>query len=324
MVNFALYVKRRSCAPCFSRQLKRITSSDQLTGESLSACKHLVEEAFVGPVGVIWSTKADQVTSKLVLFSKHQPHSAVTPPITTTLAKHRMSTPSNTGQASNSATHDMPMPKFKQYVPAGMATAASTTTPSLTSTSHTTSSSNTTSNATATAAPSAFPHPAYHQPLIQSTSQRKRKRKPRLFAKDVENLLFALGDMPALTDGTVAALEDVLVEYLVDLCHKFQGYAHSQGRTRVKMNDLVFALRNDPLKLARLQYIVEQNDRIQRAKKMFEAKTGNFNENGGISADRKTRMDQDSDDDMDDVDDDEEVVRPIDTKKKKRKGKEHT
>lgn len=144
---------------------------------------------------------------------------------------------------------------------------------------------------------------------------RKRKRKPRLFSKDIENLLFALGDRPALTDGTIAALEDVLIEYLVDLCHKFQSYAHTQGRTRVKMNDVVFALRNDPLKLARLEYIVEQNDRIQRAKKMFEAKTGSFAEIGG---DKKGREDQDSDDDLDDGDDEEDSGRTTETKKKKK------
>lgn len=140
---------------------------------------------------------------------------------------------------------------------------------------------------------------------------RKRKRKPRLFTKDIENLLFAMGDRPALTDATVAALEDVLTEYLVELCHKFQAYAHTQGRTRVKMNDLVFALRNDPLKLARLEYIVDQNDRIQRAKKMFEAKTGNFSENG----DKGKKGFADLDDD-DDEDDDE---RQLDAKGKKRK-----
>lgn len=167
-------------------------------------------------------------------------------------------------------------------------------------------------------APSAYPPIAptqyqYTSPSPHTTllAVRKRKRKPRLFTKDIENLLFAMGDRPALTDATVAALEDILTEYLVELCHRFQAYAHTQGRTRVKMNDLVFALRNDPLKLARLEYIVEQNDRIQRAKKMFEAKTGNFNENGDKG--KKGFADLDDDDDDDDED------RPADPKGKKRK-----
>ncbi|ABN67573.2 TFIID subunit, partial [Scheffersomyces stipitis CBS 6054] len=101
----------------------------------------------------------------------------------------------------------------------------------------------------------------------------RRKRKQRLFQKDIENLLFAMGDRPVSTDMSVLALEEILVEYLSDLCHSTMAYSRSQGRSRIKMNDLAFALRNDPLKLARFQYTIEQSYRIEKAKKMFEENT---------------------------------------------------
>lgn len=101
-----------------------------------------------------------------------------------------------------------------------------------------------------------------------------------------------------------------MVEYLVDLSSKILTFAKSQGRSRIKMNDLAFALRNDPLKLARFQYIIEQNHRIERAKKLFEDKTGNFNEGSTGNSGRN----------MDDSDEDEdEQQNDADTKKKKRK-----
>jgi transcription initiation factor TFIID subunit 13 len=114
------------------------------------------------------------------------------------------------------------------------------------------------------------------------TNLKKRRRKQRIFQKDIEALLYGMGDGPILSDQTVGALEDILQEYLMDLCHKTLGYAKSQGRSRIKMNDICFTLRNDPLKLARFQYILEQTYRIERAKKMLddfgEDKLGNLSD----------------------------------------------
>lgn len=97
----------------------------------------------------------------------------------------------------------------------------------------------------------------------------RRRRRARIFSKDVETLLYALGDGPVSLDSTMTALEDCLVEYMTDLSHEALQFARSQGRSRIKIDDLPFALRNDPLKLGRLNYIREQLVRIEKAKKMF-------------------------------------------------------
>ncbi|ODV79113.1 TFIID-18kDa-domain-containing protein, partial [Suhomyces tanzawaensis NRRL Y-17324] len=127
----------------------------------------------------------------------------------------------------------------------------------------------------------------------------RRKKFQGLFLRDIEYLLYALGDRPVSSDATVLCLDDIMVEFLVDLCHEVMGYSKSQGRSRVKMNDLVFAFRNDPLKLARFEYINKQNYRIQKAKKMFEEKTGNFDEEGGGLGGGGMEDNSDEDDDDD-------------------------
>ncbi|CAK7909240.1 transcription initiation factor TFIID subunit 13 [[Candida] anglica] len=97
----------------------------------------------------------------------------------------------------------------------------------------------------------------------------KRRRKQRLFTKDIEQLLFSLGDPSYGLEPTVNALEEVLTEFLTDLCHNTSVYARAHGRNKVKMDDFPFALRNDPLKLARIEYIIKQSQRIEKAKKMY-------------------------------------------------------
>ncbi|CAI5760300.1 unnamed protein product [Candida verbasci] len=123
------------------------------------------------------------------------------------------------------------------------------------------------------------------------TFQRKKRKRQRLFTKDIENLLYAMGDKPVSTELTVNTLEDILVDYITQLSYQMLNFARTQNRTRIKLNDLAFVLRNDPLGLARFQYIMEQSYKIERAKKMFDDSTKDFKED---------------DFDNDDVEEDEE------------------
>ena len=81
-----------------------------------------------------------------------------------------------------------------------------------------------------------------HPPLPSVTNQKRKRRRQRLFAKDIENLLYAMGDRPVSTEATVNALEDVLVEYISQISYSMVNFAKSQNRTRVKLNDLAFTL----------------------------------------------------------------------------------
>ncbi|CAK9442366.1 uncharacterized protein LODBEIA_P61090 [Lodderomyces beijingensis] len=133
----------------------------------------------------------------------------------------------------------------------------------------------------------------------------KRKRKG-LFLKDIENMLYAMGDTPFSLESTINAVEDILVEYIATLSTQMVHRAASQGRrNRIKLNDLAFVLRNDPLKLSRMLYFLEQSRKIEKAKKMFDdgtqdpakkAKSG-LNNNDDSNDD-----DNDSNDDSNDED----------------------
>lgn len=135
--------------------------------------------------------------------------------------------------------------------------------------------------------------------LNHEVDQVKRRRHHYLFTKDIETLLYGLGD--AALESTTNALEDILQEYLLNLCTATLAYSRSQHRSRIKITDLAFALRNSPLLLSRYNYINEQTLKIDRAKKMLddfgEDKSGDL-------------LDHDDDDDEDE-----------DGKKKKKKSK---
>lgn len=106
----------------------------------------------------------------------------------------------------------------------------------------------------------------------QPITTTKKRRKQRLFTKDIEQLLYSLGDGPYSSDQTVNALEETLITYLTDMCHSTLQFARNQGRSRVKIDDFPFALRNDPYKLSRLEYIINQSQKIEKAKRIFDDK----------------------------------------------------
>lgn len=137
-----------------------------------------------------------------------------------------------------------------------------------------------------------------------------RRRKRQLFNKDIENLLYAMGDGPVSLDSTVACLEDCLVDYLTDLAHESLRYARSQGRSRVKIDDIPFALRRDPMKLGRMNYMRDQLIKIERAKKMYD--TNNVNE-------KELFADDDEENDADDAGEKQKTTKKP-KKKKQKKG----
>ncbi|KAI5949334.1 hypothetical protein KGF54_005569 [Candida jiufengensis] len=134
--------------------------------------------------------------------------------------------------------------------------------------------------------------PPSNLPSIQATKRKSKNRK--LFAKDIENLLYSMGDQPYSLESTISALEDLLIEFITKLSTSMVNYAKTQGRNRIKLNDLAFALKNDPLKLSRMLYILEQQQRIEKAKKLFEEDND------------KVKMDDDDDDNNSNDEDDGE------------------
>lgn len=118
----------------------------------------------------------------------------------------------------------------------------------------------------------------YHHCALQSLNNLhhnimnnlKRKRKQALFTKDIDLLLYALGDAPYSLDSTVNTLEECLTDFLCNVSQSALGYAKSKNRSRIKIDDLPFTLRNDPYKLARMEYIINQSIRIENAKKIFD------------------------------------------------------
>ncbi|CAO1630858.1 unnamed protein product [Parajaminaea phylloscopi] len=101
-----------------------------------------------------------------------------------------------------------------------------------------------------------------------------------LFQRDLPMMMYGFGDSRNPDPQSVEVMELLTIGFLTDLCHRCRpapyyfpaskSYAYS-SRSKVKVDDLRFALRKDEKKLARLEELLYLEGVISGAKKILDA-----------------------------------------------------
>ncbi|BBM98656.1 transcription initiation factor TFIID subunit 13 [Marchantia polymorpha subsp. ruderalis] len=100
----------------------------------------------------------------------------------------------------------------------------------------------------------------------QSDSTLKRKRG--IFSKDLRLMMYGFGDDPDPLPETVLLVEDILLEYITEMVHKAQDVASKRGKLTTE--DIMFLVRKDSRKFARVKELLAMNEELKRARKAFE------------------------------------------------------
>lgn len=94
--------------------------------------------------------------------------------------------------------------------------------------------------------------------------QGKRKR---LFSEELRCMMYGFGDDQNPYTESVDILEDLVIKFITEMTHK----AMSVGRQgRVQVEDIVFLIRKDPRKFARVKDLLTMNEELKRARKAFD------------------------------------------------------
>ncbi|KAL4253128.1 hypothetical protein ABKN59_004109 [Abortiporus biennis] len=123
--------------------------------------------------------------------------------------------------------------------------------------------------------PSAYTYTPRESVMAASTggvgtrSSRKQATYRGLFTKELRNLMYGFGDDRNPSNDTVNVMEEILVEYIVDVCQT----ALAPGKkSRLSIEDLRRALSRpaDAKKLARMEELLFMQEDIKRARAQFE------------------------------------------------------
>ncbi|XP_033020131.1 transcription initiation factor TFIID subunit 13-like [Lacerta agilis] len=94
--------------------------------------------------------------------------------------------------------------------------------------------------------------------------------RKRLFSKELRCMMYGFGDDQNPYTKSVNILEDLVIEFITEMTHK----AMSIGwQSRVQVEDIVFLIRKDPQKFARVKDLLTMNEEPKRARKAFDEAT---------------------------------------------------
>lgn len=90
-----------------------------------------------------------------------------------------------------------------------------------------------------------------------------------LFTKELKSLMYGFGDDRNPSNDTVAVMEEILIEYIADVC---QVAGSGSKKSRISIEDLRRALSRpaDAKKLARLEELLFMQEDIKRARAEFD------------------------------------------------------
>ncbi|ORX86526.1 TFIID-18kDa-domain-containing protein [Anaeromyces robustus] len=95
----------------------------------------------------------------------------------------------------------------------------------------------------------------------------KEKRKHQ-FTKEIKLLMYGFGDVQNPRQDSAELLEDILYNYLQDICTKVARVGHKRGK--VITDDFLYILRKDPKKLARCKELLIMQEDLRKARTLFE------------------------------------------------------
>ena len=84
----------------------------------------------------------------------------------------------------------------------------------------------------------------------------------------VAYMMYGFGDAKEPDPDSIELMEDMLVDYLTNVAHRAMEVAERRGRMQTE--DLLYVIRNDRKKFARVDELLEMNAKLKDARRNFE------------------------------------------------------
>jgi transcription initiation factor TFIID subunit 13 len=88
-----------------------------------------------------------------------------------------------------------------------------------------------------------------------------------LFTKELYSLMYAFGDVEQPRLDSVQLLDAIVERYI---CDYLQAAKRLNPAGKLRVEDLLYALKDDPKKLARVEELLYMNEELKKARKAFD------------------------------------------------------
>jgi len=98
-----------------------------------------------------------------------------------------------------------------------------------------------------------------------------RNRGQQQFSdQELQHFLYAHGDSTHSLDSTKRVLDELLTEFITELCFEAYRSAQLSGRQKIKVDDIKFACRKNPTYLGKMEDSYLKKEAIERARKTLD------------------------------------------------------
>ncbi|TVY45004.1 Transcription initiation factor TFIID subunit [Lachnellula occidentalis] len=98
----------------------------------------------------------------------------------------------------------------------------------------------------------------------------KNRGQQNFSDNELAHFLYGHGDVPQPLDSTKRVLDELLTDFITELCFEAARQAQLANRQKIKLEDIKFACRKNPAYLGKMAEMFKKDDDIKKAKKLLD------------------------------------------------------
>ncbi|KAI6248340.1 Transcription initiation factor TFIID subunit 13 [Erysiphe necator] len=87
---------------------------------------------------------------------------------------------------------------------------------------------------------------------------------------ELQQFLFGYGDDPQSLEPVKRILDELLTDFITELCFEAHRSAQVSGRQKIKLEDIKFACRKNPIYLGKIKEVQDKKAEIDAARKLLD------------------------------------------------------
>jgi len=127
----------------------------------------------------------------------------------------------------------------------------------------------------------------------------KNRGQQNFSDQELQHFLFAHGDVQQSLDPTKRVLDELLTDFITELCFEAHRSAQLSGRQKIKLDDIKFACRKNPNYLGKMQQMQSSRTLIENARKLVDQNDDKITKSDVKALEEEPLGDADDDVDMD-------------------------
>jgi len=127
----------------------------------------------------------------------------------------------------------------------------------------------------------------------------KNRGQQNFSDQELQHFLFAHGDVPQSLETTKKVLDELITDFITELCFEAHRSASLAGRQKIKLDDIRFACRKNPLYLGKIEEMLDKKSEIDKTRKLMDPNDDKITKSTLKAFEEEPLNDADDDVDMD-------------------------